>query len=255
MKYGFIGAGNLASALIGGMVSQYSKEDIVIYDVNEAVRQTYVERGFATTESIEALEQKCDFLFLTVKPQYYTVVLSALTGNKLYISVAPGITIEKMCTDIGTDAKIVRTMPNTPAKVCAAMTVLCASENVSSDELNAVCEVFQSVGRVKLLPEKLLNASVAVSGSSPAYVYMMIEAMADAAVLQGIDRGTAYELAAQSVYGAAKMVLETGEHPGALKDQVCSPNGTTIEAVAELEKRGFRSALMSAMKKCSDKIK
>ncbi len=256
MKYGFIGAGNLASAVIGGMLSsgQYTKEEIVIFDVGAEVKQNYAANGFQTADSVEALESLCDAVFLTVKPHIYSKVLSALKGNKMYISVAPGITINEIQTGIGCDAKVVRTMPNTPAKVSAAMTVMCHSGNMSQEELQAVQAVFQSIGKVRMLEEKLMNASVAVSGSSPAYVYMMIEAMADGAVMQGIDRKTAYELAAQAVYGAAKMVLETGEHPGVLKDQVCSPGGTTIAAVYELEKAGFRSALISAMEKCYDRI-
>ncbi len=256
MKYGFIGAGNLASAVIGGMIAsgQYHKEEIVIFDVGAEVKKTYTENGFQTADSIKALETLCDYVFLTVKPHIYEKVLAELEGNKVYISVAPGIAIDAMQKGIGQNAKVVRTMPNTPAKVSAAMTVMCHSGNLEQEELHAVQAVFQSIGRVRMLEEKLMNASVAVSGSSPAYVYMMIEAMADGAVMQGIDRATAYELAAQAVYGAAKMVLETGEHPGVLKDQVCSPGGTTIAAVYELEKSGFRNGLISAMEKCYERI-
>ena len=257
MKYGFIGAGNLASSVIDGMVSsgQYQKADIVVFDTSESVKTAYREKGFSVAENAETLENSCDFIFLTVKPYIYPKVLPQLKGDKVYVSVAPGVTIKEIQDDIGKPAKVVRTMPNTPAKVSAAMTVMCHSDNLEEAEFSVVRAVFQSIGRVKILEEDLLNASVAVSGSSPAYVYMMIEAMADGAVMQGIDRKTAYELAAQSVYGAAKMVLETGEHPGVLKDNVCSPKGTTIAAVYELEKCGFRSALIRAMEKCSEKMK
>ena len=257
MKYGFVGAGNLASSVIDGMVSsgQYQKDDIVVFDTSESVKAAYRDKGFRTADGTGDLENDCDFIFLTVKPHIYPKILSQLKGDKVYVSVAPGVTIEEIRKNMGRDAKIVRTMPNTPAKVSAAMTVMCHSDNILEEEFSAVRAVYQSIGKVKILEEDLLNASVAVSGSSPAYVYMMIEAMADGAVMQGIDRKTAYELAAQSVYGAAKMVLETGEHPGVLKDNVCSPKGTTIAAVYELEKRGFRSALIGAMEKCYEKMK
>ena len=133
------------------------------------------------------------------------------------------------------------------------MSALCANDAVTSAELAQVQELFNSFGKSEIVPESMIDAVVGVSGSSPAYVYMFIEAMADAAVADGMPRAQAYKFAAQSVYGAAKMVLETGEHPGALKDAVCSPGGTTIEAVAALEKGGFRDAVITAQRACSQK--
>ena len=146
-------------------------------------------------------------------------------------------------------------MPNTPALVGEAMSAICPNELVNEEELKEVMDIFNAFGKSEVLSEKDFHGFIALCGSSPAYVYMFIEAMADAAVREGISREKAYKLAAQSVLGSAKMVLETGEHPAKLKDNVCSPGGTTIEAVLELEETGFRSSVMSAMKKCSKKSK
>jgi pyrroline-5-carboxylate reductase len=146
-------------------------------------------------------------------------------------------------------------MPNTPSLVGEGMSVLCPNENVDSEDLEQVVQLFNSFGKTECLTESLMDAVPAISGSSPAYVYMFIEAMADGGVQQGIPRSQAYRLAAQAVLGAAQMVLETGKHPGQLKDDVCTPGGVTIEAVASLEKNQFRGAVLSAMKECTDKIK
>ena len=146
-------------------------------------------------------------------------------------------------------------MPNTPALVGEGMTAVCPNSLVTEDDVKEVCNLLSSFSKVEVVSEKLIDAVTSVSGSAPAYVYMFIEAMADAAVLQGMPRDKAYKFASQTVLGSAKMVLETGMHPGALKDMVCSPGGTTIEAVAELEANGFRSAVISAMNKCYEKSK
>ena len=148
--------------------------------------------------------------------------------------------------------KIVRTMPNTPALVGEGMTAACVNPYVTEEEKDYAQKILESFGKVEIVPEHLIDAVVAVSGSSPAYVFMFIEAMADAAVAEGMPRAQAYQFAAQAVYGSAKMVMETGKHPGELKDMVCSPAGTTIEAVRVLEERGFRSAVIEAMKACAD---
>ena len=151
------------------------------------------------------------------------------------------------------DGPIVRVMPNTPALVGEGMTAICDDTTFSQEDFDFAKGIFDSVGKTKILPERQFDGVVAVSGSSPAYVYMMIEAIADAAVKQGIPRVYAYEMAAQSVLGSALMVLSSGTHPAALKDAVCSPGGTTIEAVEELERKGFRAAIMDAMDACARK--
>ena len=172
--------------------------------------------------------------------------------NKLIITIAPGKTLAWLEEQFGKKLKIVRTMPNTPAMVGEGMTAACPNELVTEEDMKLALEILDSFGKTEVVPERMIDAVVAVSGSSPAYVYMMIEAMADAAVAEGMPRAQAYKFAAQAVYGSAKMVLETGKHPGELKDMVCSPAGTTIEAVRVLEKEGFRSALIEAMKACAD---
>ena len=168
------------------------------------------------------------------------------------MTLAPGKTLEWLEEQFGKPVKIVRTMPNTPALVGEGMTAACPNQYVTQEEKEYILKILSAFGKVEVVPERLIDAVVAVSGSSPAYVFMLIEAMADAAVAEGMPRPQAYEFAAQAVYGSAKMVLETGKHPGELKDMVCSPAGTTIEAVRVLEKEGFRSSVMEAMKVCAD---
>ncbi|EEL87777.1 Pyrroline-5-carboxylate reductase [Bacillus cereus AH1272] len=153
----------------------------------------------------------------------------------------------------GRKLKIVRVMPNTPALVGEGMSALCHNALVTEKDLEDILNIFNSFGQTEIVNEKLMDVVTSVSGSSPAYVYMFIEAMADAAVLNGMPRDQAYKFAAQAVLGSAKMVLETGIHPGALKDMVCSPGGTTIEAVATLEEKGLRTAIISAMNRCTQK--
>ena len=203
------------------------------------------------------MAERSDILFLAVKPGKFDEVIPRISkhikSNCVVVSIAAGKTISAIETAFGRKIKLVRAMPNTPALVGEAMSALCANDAVTSAELAQVQELFNSFGKSEIVPESMIDAVVGVSGSSPAYVYMFIEAMADAAVADGMPRAQAYKFAAQSVYGAAKMVLETGEHPGALKDAVCSPGGTTIEAVAALEKGGFRDAVITAQRACSQK--
>jgi pyrroline-5-carboxylate reductase len=175
--------------------------------------------------------------------------------GQIVVTIAPGKTLAWLGGLFGEDVKIVRCMPNTPALVGEGMTAATPNKNVSADELAAVLKILESFGKAEVISEHLMDAVVSVSGSSPAYVYMMIEAMADAAVADGMPRPQAYQFAAQAVLGSAKMVLETGKHPGELKDMVCSPGGTTIQAVRVLEKEGFRSSIMEAMKACTEKAK
>ena len=176
-------------------------------------------------------------------------------ADQLIITIAPGKTLSWLAEKFGKDVKIVRTMPNTPALVGEGMTGATPNEFVTEAELKYVCEILSGFSKVEVISEKLMDTVVAVSGSSPAYVFMFIEAMADAAVEQGMPRAQAYKFAAQAVMGSAKMVLETGKHPGELKDMVCSPAGTTIKAVRVLEKEGLRSAVIEAMDACVDAAK
>ena len=213
----------------------------------------------ATTLDSKTVAKESETIILAVKPNMYKSVVeeikSELTEDKLIITIAAGISIENMEEWLGDDLKIIRTMPNTPALVGQAMSAVCPNKNVSEEELKYCINIFESFGECEVLEEKYFDGFIAVAGSSPAYVFMFIEAMADGAVKLGIPRAKAYKMAAQSVLGSAKMVLETGKHPGELKDMVCSPAGTTIDAVVELEKLGFRNSVIQAMDKCAEKSK
>ena len=178
-----------------------------------------------------------------------------ITPTQLIVSIAPGKSIQTITDWFSKPVKLIRTMPNTPAMVGEGVTALCPADTVTQDELNQVICLFEACGTAEVMPERLIDGVVAVSGSSPAYIFMIIEAMADGAVRDGIPRAQAYRLAAQSVLGRAKMVLETGRHPGELKDMVCSPAGTTIEAVAAMERCGLRSAILEGMEACSRKTR
>ena len=258
MKIGFIGGGNMAGALANGVIKSglCKKHDVCVCDINEESLKKYDKEIKTSTDNKEAL--KCDYIVLAVKPFVMSMVLENLAQNdisgKVFISIAAGVTTEEIKSILGSDAKVVRVMPNTPAQVAEGMTVVAQPDGcVSEAELSDVVKIFDAVGKTQIMAENMINAVTGISGSGPAYVFMFIEAMADAAVLGGIPRDKAYELSAQTVLGSAKMVLETKKHPGELKDMVCSPKGTTIEAVAELEKRGLRAAVIEAIKKCIDK--
>ncbi len=219
----------------------------------EHVRKEY---GIHVTSENRQAAQEAEILFLSVKPQFYPAVISEIKDvvreKQLIITIAPGKTLDWLEEQFGKKVKIVRTMPNTPAMAGEGMTAVCPNTFVDKTELEYVLQILNTIGKTEIVEERLMDAVVSVSGSSPAYVFMMIEAMADAAVAEGMPRPQAYRFAAQAVYGSAKMVLETGKHPGELKDMVCSPAGTTIEAVRILEQKGFRSALIEAMKACAE---
>ncbi|MBR7163993.1 MAG: pyrroline-5-carboxylate reductase [Clostridia bacterium] len=262
MKLGFIGGGNMAYAICGGVLAAelYNEKEIFISDPNPEALKKFKKIGISAKESNENALQ-ADLVVLAVKPFILPAVLTELKEkyskkiqDKVFITIAAGVEIAAIKEILGFDAKVIRVMPNTPAMALCGMSVIAAEHMpAASSEFASVKEIFQAVGEVQILPESLLNSVIAVSSSSPAYVFMMIEAMADAAVRDGISRNAAYHLAAQSVMGAAKLMLETGKHPGELKDMVCSPKGTTIEAVKRLEECGFRSAIMAAMQACTEK--
>lgn len=257
---GFIGSGNMGSAMIGGILgSSLVTTSQVIASAHSAETLEKIKAKFAieTTRSNETVAERSDILFLAVKPNKFADVIPQIAKhvkNKcVIVSIAAGQSIAAIEELFSKDIKLVRAMPNTPALVGEAMSALCANQNVNDAELKEVLSIFTCFGKAEIVPESMIDAVVGVSGSSPAYVYMFIEAMADAAVADGMPRKQAYKFAAQSVYGAAKMVLETGEHPGTLKDAVCSPGGTTIEAVAALERGGLRDTVITAQRACSQK--
>ncbi len=260
MKLGFIGCGNMATAILRGILKNrlLPPDEIIASALHQEtldrVAETY--RIHTTLDNQEAAA--ADIIFLAVKPQFYEQVIKEIrdtvTENQLIVSIAPGKSIATITEWFGKNIKLIRTMPNTPAMVGEGVTAVCPAETVTKDELKKVLALLESCGTAEVMAERLVDAVVSVSGSSPAYVFMFIEALADGAVRDGIPRSQACRLAAQAVLGSAKMVLETGRHPADLKDMVCSPAGTTIEAVAALEKAGFRNAVLEGMKACSDKV-
>ena len=256
---GFIGAGNMGSAMIGGILDASlvtTSQIIASAHSPETLDKIRTKFSIETTQSNEVVAERSDILFLAVKPNKFSEVLPQIKGHLkpdcIVVSIAAGQPIANIEALLG-EVRLVRAMPNTPALVGAAMSALCPNDKVTPEEVKLVESLFNSFGRAEVVPESMMDAVVGVSGSSPAYVYMFIEAMADAAVADGMPRAQAYKFAAQSVLGAAKMVLETGKHPGELKDAVCSPGGTTIEAVAALEHGGFRDTVISAQRACSKK--
>ena len=261
MKLGFIGVGNMATAILKGVIGKdfLPAQDIAIYDVSPSQCEKLAEQyPIRVAQSQEELISTCDCIVLAVKPVYLQRVLEKARPNadgKDFISIAAGWTFEMLTTVLDTEsgAHVLRTMPNTPAMVGAGFTALCEQTTLSDASFTWAMELFRTLGEVAVLPESLFDAVVAATGSSPAYVFILIEAMADAAVKLGMPRALAYRATAQAVMGSAKMVLDTDEHPAKLKDMVCSPAGTTIDAVASLERSGFRSAVIDAMVACAEK--
>lgn len=254
---GVIGCGNMAQAMLKGILlkEEYSREDIIVSRRSEAALQKiHTELGVQVTTDNRKVARKADELILAVKPSQFEQVIieieQEVRPDTLIISIAAGQTIENIENLFGKNIKLVRTMPNTPALVLAGATGMCFNAHVTEQEKNRAVKLFESFGVVAQVSEDNINTVIGVSGSAPAYIFMVIEAMADAAVADGMPRAQAYELAAQTVYGSAKMVLETGKHPGELKDMVCSPGGTTIEAIRVLEKRGLRSAIIEGQMAC-----
>lgn len=259
---GFIGCGNMAQAMIKGILTKglYKKEDIIVSRRNEsALTEIQQTLGIQTTTDNKKVASEADLLVLAIKPYQFGEVIPQIADSvkesTLIISIAAGQSIANIEKLFNKDIKLVRTMPNTPALVLAGATGMCYNENVTAPEQSKAVELFESFGVVAVVAESMMDTVIGVSGSSPAYVFMFIEAMADAAVADGMPRAQAYQLAAQSVMGSAKMVLETGKHPGELKDMVCSPGGTTIEAVRVLEEKGLRSAVIEGQKACVKKAR
>ncbi|MCI9377980.1 MAG: pyrroline-5-carboxylate reductase [Eubacterium sp.] len=257
---GFIGCGNMGSAIMNGILNSglcTPRQITASAHTQATLKRLSHTYGIQVTLDNRQVAQSSDIVFLAVKPHLYKSVIKEIRDcvdeDKLIVAIAAGLSHSKLDDYFGKPVKIIRAMPNTPAMVAEAMSALTPNKLVSEKDLQAVTTVFESFGKAEIVPESLMDTVTGVSGSSPAYVYLFIEAMADAAVADGMPRAQAYKFAAQSVYGAAKMVLETGKHPGELKDAVCSPGGTTIAAVAKLEETGMRNAVISAQRCCVDK--
>ena len=260
MKVGFIGAGNMASAMIGGILNSklISPSNIIASAKTDKTLDNIKEKyEINTTKNSINLVKECDIVVIAVKPNVYEEVLKQIKDyidNKtIIVTIAAGISIKSVEDIIGDDKKIIRTMPNTPALVNCGMTSLSLNKNIDKNDIATVKTIFDSFGKSEIVEESLIDVVIGASGSSPAYAFMFIEAMADCAVSYGMKRKMAYEFCAQSLMGAAKMVLETKKHPGELKDMVCSPGGTTIEAVKTLEIEGMRNTIIKGMASCIEK--
>lgn len=259
---GFIGCGNIAKSIIGGMMraSFMTPEQIIVSNRSipslQEMEQTY---GIRTTTNNLEVAREADYLFLTTTSDMYGPVLEEirdeLKENATLILVAVGETIEKNEKRLNRPMKVIKAMPNTPALVGEGITGVAINSFVTPGDQEEIKALFESFGRVEFVDESIMDVVTAVGGSSPAFSYMFIEALADGAVMHGMSRKQAYVFAAQAVLGAAKMLLETGAHPGTLKDNVCSPGGTTIESVARLEEMGLRSAVIEAIKVNIEKAK
>ena len=262
MKLGIIGFGNMAEAILGGILENgfIAKEDVMTSGKDEVMLQRASEKyGIAVNEDNKKVVEGADVILLSVKPQIMAEVIAEIkdvcSQDKLIISIAAGKSKQWIADAFGCSHKIVRCMPNTPALVGEGCTGICFSDSVTEEEKAYALKLFSCVGKAQEVPEKLMDVVVGVSGSAPAYVFLFIEAMADAAVEMGMPRKQAYTFAAQAVMGSAKLMLESGKHPGELKDMVCSPGGTTIEGVRMLEEHGMRGAVMDAVKATVDKAK
>ena len=258
---GFIGTGNMGGAMIGGLIrsSLYEPADILVSDASSEARERIAGEhpGIVTTADNRVVARSADILVLAVKPQVYRPVIEEIAEevrpDTVIVTIAAGLTLATVEAWFGRRVKIIRTMPNTPALVGAGSAALSPNDLVSDGEREEVLAIFRSLGEADVLPEKLMDAFTALCGSSPAWVFQFVESLADGAVLEGMPRDRALRMAAQAVMGSAKLLLETGRHPGEMKDMVCSPGGTTIEAVASLEKAGFRSAVIEAVRVCRAK--
>jgi pyrroline-5-carboxylate reductase len=261
-KIGFIGLGNMGNAILQGILGSniVPGTQIYVYDHHpekgQVLNQTY---SVNDLDSARDVAREADIVFIAVKPNVIVDVLvdiqKELKKNTIVISIAAGVTIKTIAKCVGYEQKIIRVMPNTPALVNAAMCSITPNTEITDEELSAVQQLLNCIGETEVVPEDLIDAVIGASGSSPAFVFMFIEALADGAVKSGLSRKQAYKFAAQAVLGSAKLLLETGKHPGELKDMVCSPAGTTIEGVQMLEAKGFRSAVIDAVEATVNKSK
>lgn len=262
LKIGFLGAGKMATALAKGMVASRltQPQQIIASDPIDAARTAFYKavKGRAADNNLAVL-RGADVVFLAVKPNLVSSVLAEIRPKfrprHLLISIAAGVPLTSLESGLSAGARVVRVMPNTPALVGASASGFSLGTAATQEDATLVRTLLSSVGTVFQVEERLLDAVTGLSGSGPAFVYLMIEAMSDGGVAAGLPRDVSTQLAAQTVLGGAKMVLETGSHPGALKDMVTSPGGTTIEGIHELEKGGMRNALISAVRAAAKKSK
>lgn len=258
-----IGAGNIGRALIGGLIKGHEFNPSQLWATRRnpwALDQVADDfPGISTTKDNKEAVSRATIVILAVKPQNIHDVLDEIAGSvgadTLVISVLAGVTTQTLEERLGQNVAVVRAMPNTPALVDEGATAVAGGRFAEDPHLALAKHIFEAVGTVELVPEYLMDAITGLSGSGPAYVYMFIEALTDAGVKQGIPRPTSARLAAQTVFGAAKLVRETGKHPAILRDEVTTPGGTAIAAVAELESHGLRTMLINAVATATERSK
>lgn len=253
MKIGIIGIGNMGSAIAKGLLG---KNKLFLSNRGSNL-EFFKDREVSIMENRKVVENS-DYVILAVKPNYYKDVIDEikdLLENKVFISIAAGFTLEKLENLLGFDKKIVMTMPNTPASVGEGMSILCPNSNVSESEFSNVLEIFSSFGKVIKIDENQFDAASIVNGCLPAFVDLFMEGLSDGAVLCGLKRDISYKLIAQTIIGSVKLMEESGDHPGLLKDKVTSPKGTTIEGVKALEENSFRAGLIKAVEASFNKAK
>lgn len=260
MKIGFLGAGAMGGAILLGAIESgvIKPEDAYLYDISKSIRKKYAERGVNIVESGQELGRISDMVVISLKPQYAKKGLEELgdsLNGKALVSIMAGVTTTTLREWVQGDLRLLRLMPNTPALVGEGAFALDSDTDLTDEEKAFVEKLFSSIGIVEWMPEHLIDTACGLSGAGPAYIYIVIEALADGGVLMGLPRRTAKRLAAQTVYGAAKMVIETGTHPDELKDMVCSPGGNTIVGVRALEEHGIRGAFIDAISKATEKAR
>ena len=254
MKVGFIGTGNMGGALAHAAAQSPAPAELLLSNRTPEKAQALAQQLGATVSDNETIAQTCDYIFLGVKPQMMADLLARLRPilsrrqeGFVLVSMAAGLTLQRLREMAGLSCPILRIMPNTACAVGAGLTLYVPSPEVTEEQLSAFLTLMSASGRLEPLEEHLIDAGSAVAGCGPAFVDLFIEAMADGGVACGLTRPMAMECAAQTLIGAARLMLETGRHPGALKDAVCSPGGATIQGVRALEAGGFRSAVMEAV--------
>lgn len=261
-KFGFIGTGNMGSALARAVVQAVGGNNVVLADSSAKKAQLLSDELKAECLDTKSVAAKSKYIFLGVKPQVLGKVLGSIADTLkqrkdrfVLVTMAAGISIDSFKEMLGFDCPVIRIMPNTPVSKGKGMILYCGNDNVFIEELGEFCDALRLAGRIDRLDEKLIDAASALSGCGPAFVYLFAEALADGAVECGLPRDKANEYAAQTLSGAAELLLTSGKHPGTLKDEVCSPGGTTIAGVHALENGGFRGTVMNAVKSAYDKTK
>lgn len=256
-KIGFIGAGNMASAIIEGLLKNklYSNNNLIVYDISEERRQYFKSKDIAVADSLLNLLENSRIIFLAIKPQNYESVLTEIKSNvnenKLFVTIAAGISTTYIQNKLGVNCPIVRAMPNTPLLMGLGATAICKSENVSNLDFDTVKAIFATASEVEILPEDKMNEVVSINGSSPAYIYLFVKTMLNWALQKGIDYDVALNLACKTLEGSALMLKESGFTPDELIKMVSSPGGTTLEALKSLNDHRFCETLMEAMDSCA----